>query len=74
MTWIRWGGRIRTSSKPTTGSAGWLVYYYTECVAKRASRTRPDSGVVTLFDTLCNPAGETVFGAMKALFSRRELT
>jgi acyl dehydratase len=45
---------------PKPARPGDSLAYYTECVAKRASRTRPDSGVVTLFDTLCNPAGETV--------------
>jgi ubiquinone/menaquinone biosynthesis C-methylase UbiE/acyl dehydratase len=46
--------------------------YYTECVAKRSSRSRPDSGIVTLLDTLHNAAGETVLTQkVTLLVSRR---
>lgn len=34
--------------------------YVTECVDKRVSKSRPDRGIVTLHDTLSDPAGETV--------------
>mgnify|MGYP003580730334 FL=1 len=46
--------------------------YYTECVAVRSSRSRPDSGIVTLLDTLQNAAGETVLTQkVTLLVSRR---
>jgi hypothetical protein len=45
---------------PKAARPGDALAYYTECIAKRESRSRPDSGVVTLLDTLCDPAGETV--------------
>jgi acyl dehydratase len=57
---------------PKAARPGDALAYYTECVAKRASRTRPDSGVVILRDTLCNPAGETVLTQkVTLLVSRR---
>ncbi len=57
---------------PKPARPGDSLMYYTECVAKRPSRSRPDSGVVTLLDTLCNPAGETVLTQkVTLLVSRR---
>jgi acyl dehydratase len=57
---------------PKPARPGDALAYYTECVAKRASRTRPDSGVVTFLDTLSNPAGETVLTQkVTLLVSRR---
>lgn len=36
------------------------IAYHTECVDLRASRSKPDRGIVTLRDTLSNPAGDSV--------------
>ena len=49
--------------------------YYTECVAVRSSRSRPDSGIVTLLDTLQNAAGEVILTQkVTLLVSRRTPT
>ncbi len=46
--------------------------YTTECVAMRASTSRPDSGIVTLLDTLTDPDGEIVLRQrVTLLMSRR---
>jgi acyl dehydratase len=59
--------RLQKPARP-----GEALTYYSECVAKRPSRTRPDSGVVTLVDTLCNPASEAVLTQkVTLLVSRR---
>ena len=57
---------------PRPAHPGDALTYQTECVAKRASRSRPDSGVVTLLDTLKNAAGEVVLTQkVTLLVSRR---
>ena len=57
---------------PKPARPGDALTYYTECVTIRASRSRPDSGIVTLLDTLYNPAGETVLTQkVTLLVSRR---
>jgi acyl dehydratase len=57
---------------PKPARPGEALTYYTECVTKRPSRSRPDSGVVTLLDTLSDPAGETVLTQkVTLLVSRR---
>ena len=57
---------------PKPARPGDSLAYYTECVAKRASRTRPDSGIITLLDTLSNLSGETVLTQkVTLLVSRR---
>ena len=45
---------------PKPARPGETLTYFSECVAKRESRSRPDSGIVTLLDTLCDPAGDAV--------------
>jgi acyl dehydratase len=45
--------------------------YYTECVATRPSGSRPESGIVTLLDTLQNAAGETVLSQKVTLLVSR---
>ena len=45
---------------PKPARPGDTLTYDTECVAVRPSNSRPDSGIVTLLDALCNAAGETV--------------
>ena len=57
---------------PNAARPGDPLAYYTECVAKRESRSRPESGIVTLQDTLTNAAGETVLTQkVTLLVSRR---
>lgn len=57
---------------PKPARPGEALTYYTECIAKRPSRSRPDTGVATLFDTLCNAAGEPVLTQkVTLLVSRR---
>lgn len=56
---------------PKPARPGDALAYHTECIAKRASRTRPGSGVVTLLDTLSNPAGETVLTQQVTLLVSR---
>lgn len=45
---------------PRPARPGETLRYDTECVEKRPSRSRPDSGIVTLHDTLSNAQGESV--------------
>ena len=45
---------------PRPARPGEELRYDTECIEKRLSRSRPESGIVKLRDTLSNPAGETV--------------
>lgn len=45
---------------PKAARPGEVLTYHTECVARRSSRTRVDRGIVTLLDTLSDPAAETV--------------
>ena len=57
---------------PKPARPGEALTYRTECIAKRPSRTRPDTGVVTLLDRLCNPADEPVLTQkVTLLVSRR---
>lgn len=57
---------------PNPARPGDALTYYTECVTKRPSRSRPESGIVTLLDTLQNAAGETVLTQkVTLLVSRR---
>ena len=57
---------------PKPARPGDALTYYTECVTKRPSRSRPESGIVTLLDTLHNAAGETVLTQkVTLLVSRR---
>jgi len=37
-----------------------MIEYHTECIDRRASKSKPDRGVVTLFDTLTDPTGEAI--------------
>ena len=37
-----------------------LIEYRTECISQRESRSKPDRGVVTLFDTLTDTSGDAV--------------
>ncbi|HZR81657.1 MAG TPA: MaoC/PaaZ C-terminal domain-containing protein [Candidatus Binatia bacterium] len=47
--------------------------YWTECVAKRPSQTKPDRGIVVLADSLQNPRGEAVLTQQVTLLvARRE--
>jgi len=43
---------------PKAARPGEEIRYFTECVDKRLSRSRVDSGIVTLRDVLSNPADE----------------
>ena len=45
---------------PRPARPGEELRYHTECIEKRASRSRPGSGIVGLRDTLSNPSGEPV--------------
>lgn len=45
---------------PKPARPGEEIRYDTECIDKRPSRSRPESGIVTLRDTLSNVHGETV--------------
>jgi acyl dehydratase len=57
---------------PKPARPGDRLSYYTECIEKRPSRSRPRSGIVTLLDTLCDPDGETVLTQkVTLLVSRR---
>lgn len=57
---------------PSPARPGDALTYHTECVAKRESRSRPDSGIVTLQDAVLNAAGETVLAQkVTLLVSRR---
>ena len=56
---------------PNPARPGDELSYHTECVAKRASRSRPDRGVVTLADTLSNQAGEPVLTQKVSLMVER---
>jgi acyl dehydratase len=58
---------------PHPARPGETLTYYTECVTKRESRSRPDSGIVTLLDTVCNPAGETVLSQKVTLLVSRRI-
>lgn len=58
---------------PNPARPGETLTYYTECVAKRESRSRPDSGIVTLLDAICNPAGETVLSQKVTLLVSRRI-
>ncbi len=58
---------------PKPARPGDALTYYTECITKRPSRSRPGSGIVTLLDTLHNAAGETVLTQkVTLLVSRRD--
>ena len=58
---------------PKAARPGEEIRYYTECVDKRESRSRPDSGIVTLRDLLCNPADEPVLTQKVTLMVARRL-
>ena len=45
---------------PHPARVGDRLTYHTECIAKRASRSRPDRGIVTVRDSLTNQAEQTV--------------
>ncbi len=56
---------------PEPARPGDVLTYFTECVGKRPSRSRPDSGIVTLLDTLQNATGRTVLTQKVALLVSR---
>lgn len=56
---------------PQPARPGDELVYETVCVEKRASRSKPDRGIVTLQDTLTNPAGETVLTQRVSLLVAR---
>ncbi len=45
---------------PNPARAGDQLVYHTECIEKRASRSKTDRGIITLDDTLENQSGEPV--------------
>ena len=45
---------------PNPARAGDELVYYTECIEKRASRSKTDRGIIRLDDTLENQSGEPV--------------
>ena len=59
---------------PKPARPGDALTYYTECVAKRPSRSRPGSGIITLLDTLHNAAGETVLTQKVTLLVSRRVS
>lgn len=57
---------------PNPGRPGDRLHYETSCVAARASRSRPDRGLVTLADRLTNQAGDTILSQkVELLVARR---
>ena len=58
---------------PSPARPGDVLSYYTECVTKRPSRGRPDSGIVTLLDTLQNATGAAVLTQKVALLVSRRV-
>jgi len=58
---------------PHAARIGDILTYETACREKRASRTKPDRGIVTLHDTLSNQAGDVVLSQdVTLLVLRRE--
>lgn len=56
---------------PNPARPGDRLTYTTECIEHRASRSKPDRGIVTLMDTLTNPAGEVVLSQKVSLLVAR---
>jgi acyl dehydratase len=56
---------------PTPARPGDELTYRTECIARRASRSKPDRGVITLLDTVRNQAGEIVLSQKVTLMVAR---
>lgn len=60
---------------PNPARPGDVLRYDTRCVARRASTSRSDRGVITLSDVLANAQGEPVLTQQVALMvARRPLT
>ena len=53
---------------------GDTLTYWTECVDRKPSRSKPDRGVITLADTLANQQGDTVLSQRVSLLVRRRTT
>jgi acyl dehydratase len=56
---------------PTPARPGDELAYRTECIARKASRSKPDRGVITLHDTVSNQAGEIVLSQKVTLMVAR---
>ena len=59
---------------PNPARAGDVLTYVTECIEKKASRSRPDRGVITLSDTLANQNEEPVLTQTVTLMVARRAT
>jgi acyl dehydratase len=59
---------------PRPARPGEELRYYTECIEKRPSRSRMDSGIVSVRDTLCSPGGQTVLTQRVTLMVARRAT
>ena len=57
---------------PNPARPGDRLVYTTECIEHRASRSKPDRGIITLMDTLTNPAGEVVLSQKVSLLVARD--
>lgn len=56
---------------PNPAWPGEELSYHTECVDARASRSKPDRGVIELKDSVTNEAGETVMSQRVTLMVAR---
>jgi acyl dehydratase len=56
---------------PAPARPGEELAYWTACIEKRASRTKPDRGIVVLHDSLENPRGDAVLTQKVTLLVRR---
>ena len=56
---------------PNPARPGDQLHYETECVEARASRSKPDRGLVTLADRLTNQDGETILSQRVSLMVAR---
>ena len=56
---------------PNPARAGTTLTYRTRCIAKRASASRPTSGIVTLADTVTDSNGATVLSQEVTLMVAR---
>ena len=57
---------------PNAARADDELVYHTECVEHRASRTKPDRGIVVLSDTLLNGRAELVLSQKVSLLVARQ--
>lgn len=58
-------------SLPHPARPGDTLTYTTECIDTRASRTKPDRGIITLLDTLSNQTGDVVLSQKVTLLVLR---